>query len=120
MKTDDTGFDDMPTIEFGDEPTLVGDKPTLVGFDEVPTVVQQQPIRMEALDPSAAEPPALPFTLMRRKHGRADWMASLPIPARRVLERAKLSAPGWPVAPRLSGAVAVPVDAFEDADTEVN
>jgi hypothetical protein len=112
MDSEDTGFDDMPTIEFGDEPTLVG-------FDKVPTVVQQRPIGGARAE---AGPPALPFQLMRKKGGPSnEWMASLPTPARRVLERAKRPAQSWPRAPRLPGAVAVPVvDPFDDGDTEVN
>jgi len=76
-------------------------------FDDEPTVVDLHPVAAPV-----PEPPALPFTLLRRKEARDDaWLDELSPAARRVLERAALPAPIWPVAPRVLGAVALPAEA---------
>ncbi len=75
------------------------------GFDDEPTVIQVRDD--EAL--TAPEPPALPFTLARAKPSDGTWLERLDPQARIILQRAMVTAPCWPIAPRVRGAVAVPL-----------
>lgn len=62
-------------------------------------------------------PPPLPIPLTRRveqvaplSDSDAAWLASLPPASRNVLEAARRSAAGWPIAPRIASAIAQPIE----------
>jgi len=88
--------------------------------DESPTVVGPRPdsITVVALRPEARtgrrvrlpEPPPLPLPLRRTRPREQDWLASLPAPARAVLEAARMRRRDWPLESRVAGAIAQPVD----------
>lgn len=79
------------------------------GFEDEDTVIQVEESFTSATPAAPSEPPALPFTLMRKKSDEDDaWLEDLSPAARAVLERAMMPAPSWPFAPRLPGAVATP------------
>ncbi|MCS6799128.1 MAG: hypothetical protein NZ898_11480 [Myxococcota bacterium] len=75
-------------------------------WDDEPTVIEVRDEELKGMPP-------LPVPLVRPRRARrfADeaWLAALPEPSRIVLERARRQAPSWPLAPRIEGAVALPV-----------
>jgi hypothetical protein len=74
--------------------------------DDEPTIIDVRPSDLDAM-------PALPLPLRRaRARGaiRDDrWLDALTPETRDVLERARRLAGSWPRAPRIDGAVAVPL-----------
>ena len=86
---------------FDDEITVIEVQSDDIVVEEAQLIVDEHEV---------IEPPPLPFPLRRNKSSEQDaWLASLPARTRAVLEAARTTAPLWPIARRVPGAVAQPL-----------
>lgn len=104
--------------------------PRLLDVDEDVTEIDLLPAPLRHIPPPAKPerkvrapiPPPLPILLKRKVDGEGArplvnrepdsdelWLATLPPASRNVLEAARRPVAGWPIAPRLTYAIAQPV-----------
>jgi hypothetical protein len=88
-----------------EHPTSAFDRRAFAATMQLPITVPPHPGRI-------APPPAPVPGYLRNRMSRSDaeWLASLPSAARAVLQAAAMQAGEWPAAPRIAGAVAIPIE----------
>lgn len=102
---EDVTMTEMLTRDFGPAPA----KP-----EAMSGAIELTSMEVALVDEDDLSPPALPFALKPKARTESvvsddAWLATLPEEARRELEAVRNGASRWPLAPRLSHAVAKPV-----------
>lgn len=105
---EDVTMTEMLTRDFGPAPSKAEMSAAMSGAIELTSM------EVAIVDEDELSPPALPFALKPKARAESvvsdeAWLATLPEEARRELEAVRNGASRWPLAPRLSHAVAKPV-----------